>query len=47
MAAGPELESLLDEARQLRAIFKASYDTARHNDQAREKVGSKPKILRS
>ena len=47
IAAGPEVESLLDEARQLRAIFKASYDTARYNDQARRRSDLNPKILKS
>jgi four helix bundle protein len=33
IASGSEVQQLLDEARQLRAIFKASHDTARRNDQ--------------
>jgi hypothetical protein len=32
IASGPEAKYLLDEACQLRAIFKASHDTARLND---------------
>ena len=35
IASGPEVQLLLDEARQLRAIFKASHDTARRNDQSK------------
>ncbi len=33
IVSGSEVEFLLDEACQLRAIFKASHDTARHNYQ--------------
>jgi hypothetical protein len=33
IASGPEVNLLFDEACQLRAIFKASHDTARMNDQ--------------
>ena len=45
ITAGPEVEYLYDEARQLRAIFKASHDTARLNDQhARIDQTPNPKI---
>jgi four helix bundle protein len=33
ITSGPEVQSLLDEAGQLRAIFRASHDTARQNFQ--------------
>jgi four helix bundle protein len=52
IACGPEVEFLLDEARQLRAIFKASHDTARRNYQRDHSESSggqitNPKILKS
>jgi four helix bundle protein len=42
IASGPEVRFLFDEACQLRAIFKASHDTARNNDQ-RDQNDSDPK----
>jgi four helix bundle protein len=50
IAAGPEVKYLYDEACQLRAIFKASYDTARLNDQRNDPNPHRnpnPQILRS
>ena len=46
IACGPEVEFFLDEARQLRAIFKASHDTARRNyqrDRSESSGGQVPK----
>jgi len=45
IASGLEVEHLYDEACQLRAIFKASHDTARANDE--QNRPSNPKILKS
>ena len=47
IASGPEVEFLLDEARQLRAIFKASHDTARRNYQRDRSESSDLQILKS
>jgi four helix bundle protein len=50
IAAGAEVKWLFDEACQMRAIFKASCDTARHDDQRRgrpDPKSSDPQILRS
>jgi four helix bundle protein len=48
ITAGPEVEYLYDEACQLRAIFKASHDTARANDEQLQILrSSNPKILKS
>ena len=38
IGTGPELDALYNESRELRAIFKASYDTSRANDQ-RQRAG--------
>jgi hypothetical protein len=45
IASGSEVDDLYDEACQLRAIFKASHDTARANDE--QNRPSNPKILKS
>jgi len=47
LAAGPELERLLQESRELRAIFASSYATARRREKEREAQRRRSKIKRS
>jgi four helix bundle protein len=47
LTSGPELQRLLQESRELRAIFAASYGTARRREAEREEQRRRSKIKRS